>query len=87
MPSLAHIFPGSLKLFSLIFHHLQLRLYRTIHAPIIYLIKSHHKHINVGFPGGSGVKNPPATWAHSLSRGAPLGEIATHSSILTWEIP
>ena len=43
--------------------------------------------INVGFPGGSGLKNPPATWAHSLSWGAPLGEMAAHSSILAWEIP
>ena len=38
----------------------------------IYLIKSHYKRINVGLPGGSGGKNPPATGAHSLSWGAPL---------------
>ena len=53
----------------------------------IYLIKSHHKHINVDLPGGSGVKNPPATGAHSLSWGAPLWEMATHSNILAWKIP
>ena len=44
---------------------------------------------NVGFPGGSVVKNPPAKqkmqvrsldWEDSL-------EMATHSSILAWENP
>ena len=45
-----------------------------------------------GFPGGSVVKNPPANAGDSGS--IPLGqedplekEMATHSSILTWEIP
>ena len=46
-----------------------------------------------GFPRGSVVKNPPAmhetkeTWVWSLSREDPLEEgLATHSSILAWEI-
>ena len=45
----------------------------------------------LGFPGGSLVKNPLAvqeTWARSLGREDPLeNEMATHSSILIWEIP
>ena len=46
-----------------------------------------------GFPGGSLVENPPAmpvqeTWVRSLGWEDPLEkEMATHSSILTWEIP
>ena len=44
-----------------------------------------------GFPGGSVVKNPPAkqeTQVRSLGREDPLEkEMATHSSILAWEIP
>ena len=44
-----------------------------------------------GFPGGSVVKNPPATqeiWVQSLGQEDPLEEeMATHSSILAWEIP
>ena len=44
-----------------------------------------------GFPGGSVVKNLPAvqeTWARSLGQDDPLEkEMATHSSILAWEIP
>ena len=44
-----------------------------------------------GFPGGSGVKNPPAmhvTWARSWVRKDPLEKKkATHSSTLAWEIP
>ena len=44
-----------------------------------------------GFPGGSAVKNLPAmqeTWVQSLGQEDPLEkEMATHSSILTWEIP
>ena len=43
------------------------------------------------FPGGSVVKNPPAkqeAWVRSLGREDPLEkEMATHSSILIWEIP
>ena len=42
-----------------------------------------------GFPGGSTVKNPPAMqiWVQSLGREDLLEEMATHSSILAWEIP
>ena len=48
-----------------------------------------------GFPGGSEVKNLPInvgdmqdTWVCSLSQEDPLEEeMATHSSILAWEIP
>ena len=47
-------------------------------------------HIRTGFPGGSAVKKSPAegqTWIQSLGQENPLKkEIATHSSILTWEI-
>ena len=47
-----------------------------------------------GFPGGSAVKDPMAmqeiqeTRVRSLGQEDPLEkEMATHSSILTWEIP
>ena len=43
-----------------------------------------------GFPGGSGVKNPPVvgTQVQSLGGDDPLEEgTATHSSILAWGIP
>ena len=44
-----------------------------------------------GFPGGSVIKNPPAvqeTWVCSLDWEDPLEkEMATHFSILAWEIP
>ena len=47
-----------------------------------------------GFPGSSGIKNPPAmqkpqeTWVGSLGQEDPLEEeVATHSSILAWGIP
>ena len=44
-----------------------------------------------GFLGGSVVKNPPAkqeTQVQSLGQEDPLEkEMATHSSILAWEIP
>ena len=40
------------------------------------------------FLGGSLVKNPPASAVCSLGWGDPLEkEMATHSSILAWEIP
>ena len=49
------------------------------------------KIVKVGFPGGSVVKNPPAmqeTWVGSLGRKDLLEKgMATHSSILAWEIP
>ena len=45
----------------------------------------------MGFSGGSVVKNPPARqemWVQSWGQVDPLEkEMATHSSILTWEIP
>ena len=48
----------------------------------------------MGSPSGSAVKNPAAmqkpqeTWVRSLGREDPLEEeMATHSSILAWEIP
>ena len=44
-----------------------------------------------GFPGGTMAKNLPAkqeTWVQSLDQEDPLEkEVATHSSILAWEIP
>ena len=47
-----------------------------------------------GFPSDSVVKNPPVVqemqdmWVRSLNREDPLEtEMATHSSILVWEIP
>ena len=47
--------------------------------------------MRLGFPGGSVVKNLPArheTWVRSLSWEDVLEkEMATHSSILAWEIP
>ena len=54
----------------------------------LFLTKLRH---SVGFPGGSAVKNSPAvqeTWVQSLGQEDPLEkEMATHSSILAWEIP
>ena len=45
----------------------------------------------MGFPGGSVVKNPPVMqkmWVRSLGQEDPLEkEMASHSSILAWEIP
>ena len=45
----------------------------------------------MGFPGGSAVKKPPAmqeTQIQSLGQENPQQkEMATHSSILSWEIP
>ena len=45
--------------------------------------------VALGFPGGSGVKNPPANAGDKgdLGREDPLEEeMATHSSILAWKI-
>ena len=43
------------------------------------------------FPDGPVINSPPAnaeTWVHYLSQEDPLEmELATHSSILAWEIP
>ena len=48
-------------------------------------------YLGQGFPGGSVVKNLPAvqeTGFQSLGSEDPLeSEMATHSSILSWEIP
>ena len=48
----------------------------------------------LGFPGGSAVKNPHAMQEMEKMQGHPLGwedplkeEMATHSSILAWAIP
>ena len=45
----------------------------------------------MGFSGGSVVENPPTNeemWDWSLGQEDPLEkEMATHSSILAWEIP
>ena len=42
----------------------------------------------MGFPGGSAVKNLQETWVRPLVQEHPLGKkMATHSSILAWEIP
>ena len=47
--------------------------------------------VNIGFPGGAVVENPPAmqeTWVQSLGLENHLEEeMATHSSILAWRIP
>ena len=47
--------------------------------------------LDEGFPGGLGVKNPPAMQKikfQSLGQEDPLEEVmATHSSILAWRIP
>ena len=50
--------------------------------------------LTAGFPGGSGVKSPPAMqetqemWARSLGQGDPLEEeMAPPSSILAWRSP
>jgi len=47
--------------------------------------------VTVGFPCGSVVKNSPAmqeTQVRSLGQENPLEEeVATHTSILAWEIP
>ena len=46
---------------------------------------------HLGFPGGSVIKNPPVNAedrARSLGQEDPLEEkMATHSSILAWEMP
>ena len=62
----------------------------------VYTHTHTHTHTNIlwGFPGGSGVKNPPAIQelqamrVRSLGGKDPLEEgMATHSSILAWRIP
>ena len=52
---------------------------------------SEHVTVSLGFPSGSVVKNPPTKqekWVQYLGQEDPLeNEMATDSSILTWEIP
>ena len=63
-------------------------------SPDQYILIYIYPHVCVyvyGFPGASVVKNPSAKqkiWVQSLGREDPLEEeMATHSRILTWEIP
>ena len=61
------------------------------HLGIQVPLRAPIKNAEVGFPGGSVVKNlptKPETRVRSLGREDPLEkEMATHSSILAWEIP
>ena len=54
-------------------------------------MKDKHQLFNLGLPRGSGVKNPPASAGDTGSIPGledPLEkEMATHSSILPWNIP
>ena len=56
-----------------------------------WCLTKHSPRLPGGFPGGSGVKNPPAkqeTQVRSVGGEDPLeNELATPSSILAWEIP
>ena len=58
------------------------------------IFKAHVYTYSEVFPGGSGVKSPPAiqelqeTWIRTLGHEDPLEEgMATHSSNLAWRIP
>ena len=57
----------------------------------IYIFLNTYAHIYMGFSGGSALKNPPPVQemqVQSLDQEDPLEkEMATHSSILAWEIP
>ena len=57
--------------------------------PSLYVVSSCCMHL--GFPGGSAVKNPPANAGDVgliPGLGKPLEkEMATHASVLAWEIP
>ena len=57
----------------------------------VCLPTQHKPYFQGASPGGSMVKNPPdnaKTWLRSLGQEDPLEkEMATHSSILAWEIP
>ena len=53
-----------------------------------------HIYIHTGFPGGSAVKNLPASQPIQETRVGSLGQedlleegMATHSTVLAWEIP
>ena len=61
---------------------------------LLYSQKKTSTALDMGFPGGSAVKNPSAmqgtqeTVVRSLGWEGPLEEdMATHSSILAWRIP
>ena len=65
-------------------------IYVVAHVGISLLFKL-ESYFTVGFPGGSVLKDPPANaemqvaslgWEDSLEEG-----MATHSSILAWEVP
>ena len=62
----------------------------SLYFPSYYVIEVKPLH-QWDFPGGSGIKNPPAKqemWVQSLGWEDPLEKkMATHSSILAWEIP
>ena len=73
-------------------HCLNFQLHEAVLIPLLSLF-SHFRilaALSLGFPGGSVVKNLPAkqgTQIWSLRWENPLEkEMATHSSILTWEI-
>ena len=57
----------------------------------VLLQQSFHSVLSeLGLPNGSAVKNSPAMqemWVQSLWEGPLEKEMATHSSILAWEIP
>ena len=57
----------------------------------MYVFYSHSSFLEWGFLGGAMIKNLPAmqeTWVGFLYQEDPLEkEMATHSSILAWEIP
>ena len=57
----------------------------------MYVFYSYSSFLEWGFLGGAVIKNPPAmqeTWVGFLYQEDPLEkEMATHSSILAWEIP
>ena len=56
-------------------------MHRNVFIPLVYNIGTTRYYM--GFPGGSVVKNPPANAGDMGS----IRLVATHSSILAWEIP
>ena len=64
---------------------------RSLHSRSAYSTVYCDRACNLGFPIAQSVKNLPAmqeTWVRSLGREDPLEkEMATHCSILAWEIP
>ena len=72
-------------------HRAELPVLYSRFPPAIYLT---HGSGYMGFPGGSMVKNPPANAEDTRDMGlipglgwSPEKEMATHPSILAWEIP